>query len=444
MHLYKQFTDNIKHQHLLQQGDHLLLAVSGGVDSVVLCELCHQAGYAFGIAHANFQLRGVESGDDEMFVRTLADKYKVPVHIRLFETEKYATGKKISIQVAARELRYSWFQELLTAGHRWLLTAHHAGDNIETMLMNFFRGTGISGLRGILPKTGSIVRPLLPFTKEEIILFAEKNSLLWREDRSNDSDKYSRNYFRHNIIPLVKNIYPQAEANLMDNAQRFREIEELYQQSVELHRSKLLERKGTEVHIPVLKLKKAQPLHTIIYEVIREYGFSAQQVTDVIQLLDGEQGKWISSATNRIIKNRNWLIIAAHAPESMEFFIIEEGQPEAANGLLKINSLRRNTDPVSSNPMIAHMDASEIAFPLILRKWKQGDYFYPLGMAKKKKISRFLIDQKLSPTEKENVMVLESNKRICWVAGMRIDDRFKVKPKSKNILEIVFAAQDRK
>jgi tRNA(Ile)-lysidine synthase len=439
MELFQHFINHVKHQNLFEKTDHLLLAVSGGADSAVLCELCHRAGYSFSIAHANFQLRGKESDDDEEFVRHLADIYKVPVHVRLFETRQYVAQKTISVQVAARELRYNWFNELLVAGHRWLLTAHHAGDNTETMLMNFFRGTGISGLRGILPKANNTVRPLLPFSKDDIIHFARESNLQWREDSSNISDKYSRNYFRNSIIPMIKNIYPEAESNMRENAGRFREIEVLYNQSLDLHKKRLLEKKGSEIHIPLLKLKKAQPLHTIVHEIIKSYGFSAHQVDDVVHLIDGEHGKFIASSTHRIIKNRNWLIIAEKEPAPTDFIIIEKDQTDAGGGILKINI--SSAVVISTDPLIAHIDSREIIYPLILRKWKEGDYFYPIGMTRKKKVSRFLIDQKLSPTQKEKILVLESNKKICWVAGQRIDNRFRITAATKKIVQLVYNDQ---
>ncbi|MBA4166046.1 MAG: tRNA lysidine(34) synthetase TilS, partial [Chitinophagaceae bacterium] len=387
------------------------------------------------------QLRDKESEADEEFVRALADNYKVPVHVKLFETKKYATEKKVSVQVAARELRYTWFNELLHTGSRWLLTAHHAGDSIETMLMNFFRGTGIAGLRGIQPKMNNIVRPMLPFTKEEVLDFAKENQLAWREDSSNRTDKYSRNYFRNAILPMVKNIYPETENNLLKNVERFSEIEQLYNQSISLHKRKLLETRGNEIHIPILKLKKTEPLRTVVYEIIKPYHFSALQVDDVLQLTDGDHGKFIQSASHRIIRNRKWLIIAANEAANADFVIIEKDQEAAGNGLLNIHQLKNNNAGMSIDPLVAHIDARNIAFPMIFRKWKQGDYFYPLGMQKKKKVSRFLIDQKLSPTQKEKVMVLESDKRICWVAGMRIDDRFRVTLSTKNILELIYNDQ---
>ena len=326
----QEFHEFISNQNLFSPKDKLLLAVSGGMDSVVLCELCYQSGFDFAIAHCNFQLRGEESERDENFVRGVAEKYYKEILVKKFDTKKYAEEHKVSIQVAARELRYSWFYEIVngewsmgngkkdpqTSTHHspltihHIATAHHLDDNIETLLMNFFKGSGIAGLHGILPKQGKIIRPLLFAKKEELKKFAEQNNLQWVEDSSNESDKYSRNYFRHQVIPLIEKIYPKAIDNLSGNINRFREVEILYQQSVAWHKKKLLEQKGNEIHMPVLKLKKAEPLHTILYEIIKEYQFSSAQIDEIINLLESESGKYIQSPTHRIIKNRNWLIIS--------------------------------------------------------------------------------------------------------------------------------------
>lgn len=271
MNLLNDFKAFISRENLFQRKDKLLLAVSGGVDSVALCELCKQAGYDFVIAHCNFQLRGNESERDENFVKALGEKYNAPVFTKRFDTEEYSRQHKCSIQVAARELRYSWFAELTSNlqlptsnpqpfnssphGPTPILTAHHTDDNIETMLMNFFKGTGIAGLRGILPRQGNIVRPLLFATKEELKTFAEQNKLIWVEDSSNEQDKYSRNYVRHKLIPIINELYPQAASNLAGNLQRFREVEYLYRQSMEKIAKKLVQKKGEELHIPTLKLK---------------------------------------------------------------------------------------------------------------------------------------------------------------------------------------------
>ena len=432
MHLLQKFTQFIKKENLFQPKDKLLVAVSGGVDSVVLCDLCKKAGYNFTIAHCNFNLRGEESERDEEFVKELAKKYDVPIFVKSFKTEKYAGENMLSIQVAARELRYKWFNELInqSIGHQinYILTAHQANDNIETLLMNFFKGTGIAGLRGILPKHDKIIRPLLFAKKEELIEFAKENSLDFVEDSSNIIDKYTRNYFRNQLMPLVQQIFPQAENNLLDNLTRFKDIEILYRQAVLSHTKKLIEQKGKEFHIPVLKLLKAEPLPTIIYEIIKDFGFTANQTDEVVKLLQSGSGKFIQSSSHRIIKNRNWLIISPNNTLTADNILIEEKDKiiEYGGGKLKFENHKSGGSQFSPNHSIAQLDSDEIVFPLLLRKWKQGDYFYPLGMKKKKKLSKFFIDQKLSLTEKENIWVLETNKKIIWVVGKRIDDRFKI------------------
>ena len=430
------FINHIRDNRLFQSPGRLLLAVSGGIDSVVLCELCHRAGYLFHLAHVNFQLRGKESDEDELLVRRLAEQYNAPLYVKKIDTNTYAETNNLSIQVAARELRYAWFNELLNEELRYVVTAHHADDNIETVLMNFFRGTGITGLRGMLPVTGNIVRPLLPFHKEELFRFAMENQLMWREDSSNASEKYSRNNFRHTIIPAISKIYPSVEQNLVNNIRRFAEIEVLYQQAIAIHKKKLIEQKGAEVHIPVLKLLKAEPLETIVHEIIKDYSFTAHQSEEVIRLLKGRQGSFVQSPTHRIIRNRDWLIITPNRPPESHHVLIskEEEKIEFAAGVLEMKIVPAGKVNLSSLPGSAFLDVKKVTFPLLLRKWRQGDYFYPLGLAKKKKVSRFLIDQKVSPTDKENVLVLESDRRVCWIVGMRIDDRFKVTDGTKEVL----------
>ena len=455
MDLLKAFQQYIKQQNLFQQKDKLLLAVSGGVDSVVLCELCKQANYDFIIAHCNFQLRGADSDRDEGFVKALGKKYEVEVLVKKFETEKYAAENKLSIQVAARDLRYAWFNELLIkmkndfnpevsneqrATSNWLLSAHHANDNIETLLMNFFKGTGIGGLHGILPKQAHVIRPLLFAKKVELIEFALENQLSFVEDASNAADKYTRNYFRNQLIPDLQKVFPQVADNLLNNIDRFREIELLYQQSVNLAKKKLLEQKGNEIHIPVLKLLKTAALSTLIYEIIKDYGFTAHQTEEVVGLLKSESGKYLQSATHRIIKNRNWLIIAPNDNTRAETCLIEgEGIWPFAMGSLQVKKIADSQASVIPDQSIAQLNAADIKFPLLLRKWKPGDYFYPLGMQKKKKLNRFFTDQKLSLTQKEKTWVIEMDKKIIWVVGLRIDDRFKITDPAKNRLQLTLS-----
>ena len=455
MDLLEKYKSYIKKENLFQQKDKLLIAVSGGVDSIVLCELCHLAGYDFVIAHCNFQLRGEESERDEAFVKKLGEKYGIEVLIKKFDTEKYAAANTLSIQVAARELRYKWFYELLgnsalTIDHSpftWILTAHHANDNIETLLMNFFKGTGINGLKAIVPKHNKLVRPLLFAPKEALIVFAAANHLPFVEDSSNAADKYTRNYFRNQLIPDLQKVFPQVENNLANNLQRFREIEQLYQQSVEGYRKKLLEQKGNEFHIPVLKLQKVTPLSTVLYEVIKDFGFTSHQMPDALSLLQAATGKYVQSATHRIIKNRNWLIISPNESTDAANILIEEnnGMVSFAEGKILIkkeqttNNKPRPTGAsgqAQTTNQVAELDAAKIIFPLLLRKWKHGDYFYPLGMKKKKKLSRFFTDQKLSLVQKEKTWVIEMNKKIIWIVGMRIDERFKITDATKAFLQL--------
>ena len=440
MSLAEKFKAYIQEQHLFHPKDKLLLAVSGGVDSVVLCELCKQAGYEFAIAHCNFQLRGDDSLRDEKFVEALAKKYNVVFHTITFDTAATAKTQKKSIEETARELRYAWFEELrVKNNYSFIVTAHHANDSIETVLMNFFRGTGIKGLHGILPKQGKIVRPLLFAKKEMLTAFAEENKLDFVTDHTNAQSDFTRNYFRNQLIPDVKKVFPAVEENMLANIERFTGAEQLYSQAIELHKKKLLEIKNNEVHIPVLKLQQTKPLLTVLFEIIKVYHFSAHQTDEVAALLQSESGKYVQSATHRIIRNRKWLIISPNKTEDAANILIEATDEKVVyeTGILQIKKLpiTINHQPPTTNEMV-QLDAAAIKFPLLLRKWKTGDYFYPLGMMKKKKLSRFFIDQKLSVTDKEKVWVLESDKKIVWVIGLRIDDRVKITGKTTTVLQL--------
>lgn len=465
--LVKQLKHFVTEQQLFQQQQPLLLAVSGGVDSVVLCDICHKAGYQFVIAHCNFKLRGIESDNDEIFVKNLAKNYGVPILVQPFNTTAYATENKKSIQVAARELRYNWFEQIANNGTvelliqqnkeevatikknqlpTCILTAHHANDSIETLLMNFFKGTGIKGLQGIIPKhqqLKNIIRPLLFATKQQIMQYASENNVAYVEDASNATDKYTRNYFRNQLIPSLTTIFPKVEDNLKDNLQRFSDIEVLYNQAIQLHKKNLIVTKSNEVHIPILKLQKTQPITTVLYEVIKQYGFTAHQTKDVLDVINSSTGKFVQSQTHQAIKNRNWLIIAPIQSIKASTILVQHPNEviQFAAGKLTIQSLA-NTATIQTLPTVAQLNAAAIQFPLLLRKWKQGDYFYPLGMQKKKKLSKFFIDQKLSLVQKEKIWVLEMDKKIIWVIGLRIDNRFKITNITSPQLLITFESLD--
>lgn len=442
MNLLQEFKNYIRKENLFQPGSKLLLAVSGGLDSTVLCELCQQAGYYFEIAHCNFQLRRGESRRDEKFVGELAKKYNVPFHVKVFDTHAAAKVMKKSIEETARQLRYTWFNELLRQSMhlplQHLLTAHHADDNVETTLMHFFRGTGIKGLRGMLPKQGNIIRPLLFAKRTELKLFAEQHGLSFVTDSTNAQNEYTRNFFRNELIPLVSRVFPEAIQNIEKNIPRFRETEILYQQIIDFHKKKLVEQKMNEWYIPVLKLMKTIPLKTIVYEIIKDFSFTSKQVEEVLALLNSGSGKYVQSPTHRVIKNRAWLIISPNQSVTAQNILIEgnDKMVEFEEGKLHIENIHHSSFNMQQLSSVAQLDANNIQFPLLLRKWKQGDYFYPLGMPKIKKLSRFFIDQKLSLPQKEKTWVIEADKKIIWIVGIRIDDRFKITPATKHILQL--------
>jgi tRNA(Ile)-lysidine synthase len=394
-------------------------------------------------------LRGDESERDELFVRNLAEKYNAELFVKKFETEKYAEEKKLSIQVAARDLRYDWFRQLMAESTLERLqvtaTAHHADDNIETVVMNFFRGTGLKGLIGMDVVYEDIFRPLLPFRKKDLLRYAEENNLEYVEDSSNASNNYTRNYFRNELIPAISKVFPNVEENILENIVRFKEVEQVYRKSIDKQIESLVEQNGVEEHIPILKLQKSTSFRTILWEIIKEKHFTAGQVDEVIKLMDANNGSYIKSSSSRIIKNRKWLIITPDPSyREIQHIVIDKGDKIARLSyseqlIFETISATTNLKPQSTNS-VALIDADKLTFPLLLRKWKQGDYFYPLGMQKKKKLSKFFIDQKLSLSDKEKVWVLESDKKIVWVVNQRIDDRFKVLPSTKNLLKITFAS----
>ncbi len=429
---------------LLPPNTKVLLAVSGGMDSVVMADLFHTTKIPAVIAHANFHLRGEESNRDEQFVEALAAFYHLKFIVCEFDTALYAKENKLSIQEAARILRYKWFSELL-AGNKedetlsLIATAHHANDSIETMLINFFRGTGIAGLHGILPVHEKIIRPLIFWKQEKLKLYAIENNISWVDDSSNESDKYTRNYFRHQLIPSIQKVFPDAEENLLGNISRFSEIETIYNEAIQAKKNKLLKQNGEEWILHIAALKKSKALSSILWEILKDFNFTASQVSEAIKLLDSNYGAHISSSSHRLIKHRNKLIIAPLQSKLLQNIFIEKGEEKlttpAGSFYFKIKDAQDFNIPKSAKE--AALDLSKIKFPLVLRSRKPGDYFYPLGMKKKKKVARFLIDQKLTLIEKEKCMVLENaEKHILWIVGLRIDDRFKITDQTKEILLI--------
>jgi len=443
--LFKQFKNNWKENftNISVANANFFIAVSGGIDSCVLLHLMHQLKASIIILHCNFNLRGEESLRDEKFVAALAEKYNIPILIKDFDTENFAVENKISIQEAARNLRYNWFSEILISNNdeqEFLLTAHNADDNIETVLMNVFRGTGIKGLTGIplWDKKNKIIRPLLFALRNDIVAYATENKLAWVEDSSNKKDNYTRNFFRHQIIPLVEQKFTNAKENVLHNISKWNDVATIYAHQLNQYKKTLLIKDKAEYKIPILLLKKSVAYKTVLWELVKEFGFTTNQLHDIVCLLDADNGSFVQSNKYKIFKNRKWLIIATLQTNVAQQILIEETDKNIVfeKGKLSFKSLAAKEIAITSNKSVALLNATEMKYPLLLRKWKEGDYFYPLGMKKKKKLSRFFIDLKLSSTEKENVWVIEMNKKIVWIVNYRIDDRFKIEPNTNNVLRI--------
>lgn len=454
MNLLNQFQQNWKLSFapLILPGQKILLALSGGIDSTVLVHLLQYSGVEMVAAHVNYQLRGAESTRDENFVVSLCESLQIPLLIKRVDTKKYMTEQHLSVQVAAREIRYNWFDEIrlsdVTLADAWVATAHHANDSIETSMMHFFRGTGIEGLKGISPLHNSkkVLRPLLPFFRNQIAQYAVDNGISFIVDSSNLTNQYTRNFLRNTIIPELEKVIPSLQENLFHNTQRFSEVAILYKQAVNQQVKKIVEQKGNECHIPVLKWKKANPLYSITWEIIEPFGFTSAQIPEAIKMLDATNSSFISSPSHRIIKNRQWMIISPVAQREAKHILIEGlGKIPFSGGELTlsihdISSVSNELTNTTGNHLsIEWLDASAIKFPLLLRQWAIGDYFYPLGMTKKKKVAKFLIDARLSKTEKEKIWVLESDKKIIAIIGLRIDNRFRYASTTKELLKLQYA-----
>eukprot|EP01030_Chromulinospumella_sphaerica_P010108 gene10108-9917_t len=406
---------------------------------MALAHLCLHQGLTFAVAHCNFGLRGAEADADEQLVRDWCAANNIVFHHILFDTKKRAAELKAGTQETARVLRYEWFDMLMAEhGYARTVTAHHANDNAETMLLNLFRGTGIRGLHGIRPDNGRLLRPLLFATRAEIAAYAAEASVAYREDASNASDDYTRNSIRHNIIPAAEKLFPNAVLNINETIGRIAEAEVLYQAAVDRACKGLAEQRGKDIYIPLLKLKKQQAISTLLYELSAPYGFLPAQLHMISALMEAETGRYVQSATHRIIRNRNFLVITANVAAETDLITITE-LPATIETATHRYTITTGPMPatVPTEAAIALLDARKVEFPLLLRKKKTGDYMYPLGMGmKKKKLSRMLVDAKVPLHEKENVWVLESNKRIAWLAGMRLDERFKVTEATARVITV--------
>lgn len=437
--MIEEFRKYIEENSLISKSDKVLLAVSGGIDSMVMAHLFLSGRHNVGIAHCNFNLRGSESDKDEIFVRNFALDHNTPFYSERFDTTGFATEKGISIQMAARELRYRWFEEIrVKHNYDSISVAHNLNDNAETFLINLTRGTGIAGLTGMKPKHRFIIRPLLFASRAAIVNYSNLNNIDYREDESNSQTKYTRNKIRHIILPQFREINPSFDTTITDTAERLSEINEIVTEHISEIREKVsVQRLGTIV-FRINMLQGLSPKRTILYELFRPYGISKGQLDDVISLIDAKTGTRLITAGYRLLKNRKELIVT-HSGDDSEGNVEIETVKDFLKypGCISAEIIKVRPDltiPESSN--IACLDADRISFPMLIRKWKHGDSFYPLGMKQKKKLSDYFIDRKYSIYAKDCCRILESEGRIAWIMNDRIDNRFRITSTTKNALFI--------
>lgn len=430
-HMLQQFRQFIKDNRLFTDKETILVAVSGGMDSVALCALFHQSGFKFGIAHCNFRLRGAESDGEETFVKQLASGYGVKFHSKSFETTEYANNRGISIQMAARDLRYEWFEHLLkTEGYNRVATAHHLDDQAETFFINLLRGAGLPGLHGILPKQGNLIRPMLFATRNIIDDFVRINHLPYREDSSNKSRKYLRNRLRHELMPVLTNIDPAFSHKLDNTMHHLRGVEDILNRHLEEVSARLVIRKNDCFYIEINKIKELPPAETWVYLLLQRFGFSPVVLKEIADALDGISGKIFFSTSHRLVKDRDLLIVESLSrlnPDQKEYIIDED-----APGIRLPFPVEFQLLPVAEILPVLHdlnyacLDSGILSYPLTLRRWQKGDSFIPFGMKGKKMVSDFLIDLKLSIPEKEKIWILLSSGEVVWIVGKRIDERYRI------------------
>lgn len=436
--MLKKFKQHL-HQNFpfLEEGK-LLIAISGGVDSVVLAHLCSQLNLNFSLCHCNFNLRGQESNDDEAYVKELAKNLKVPVYTTSFETEKYATKNKVSIQVAARELRYAWFYELLEKkDYEYVLTAHNTDDNLETFIINLTRGSGLEGFTGIPPINNKAVRPLLAFSRDDITLFAIKNEIDWREDKSNASIKYIRNKVRHKVIPILKEINPHVLESFQNTLEYLNESQSIINDATKNISQKIVSYEHNLLKLNCKKLNELPNKKAYLYQLLNTFGFTAWN--DVVDLVSGQPGKQVFSKTHRLLKDRNFLILTTTNESLTEKgpFLIKETSAEISHPIKLTILNTADSTPENKHQIIINKDL--VTYPLSLKKWRHGDAMHPTGMTGSKKISQLFKDKKLSLLDKEKIWLLADAKdHIIWVIGLRQDRRFTADKTATNRLKISF------
>jgi tRNA(Ile)-lysidine synthase len=431
--MLNQFQIHFQNSFPSAKGKRILLAVSGGIDSMVLLDLFQKSAIEIAVLHCNFQLRGEESDQDEQFLATYCKSQSIDFYAKKMDTQKYADQHQLSIQLAARQLRYEWFYEQLTSlNYDYIATAHHLDDSLETFLINLSRGTGLDGLLGIPAINNKVIRPLLPFSREQIVMYASEIGLKWREDASNKTTKYLRNKFRHDVIPKLKEIQPKLLFNFKQTINHLKESQSIILDAVQHFKNKVIIEKEDVLYFDCNAMMQFSNFQNYLYQILSSYGFSAWD--DIYGLIEKQSGKQVMSENYVLLKDRNTLILFPKKPPRQDEFLI---QSKSEIVKIPLNISFCNIDHInntSSNCIF--VDEDKLKFPLSIRKCNIGDTFFPFGMKGTKKVSKFFKDQKISILDKNNTWILCSDNRIVWIIGMRMDDRFKVTNETKKILKL--------
>lgn len=422
---------------LLVEGQKILLTVSGGIDSMVMAHLFAQLPVSFAVAHCNFGLRGTESDADEIFVRDYAQQNQLPFFVKRFDTKCFATENNFSIQLAARDLRYAWFEELTAKeGFDAYATAHNFDDQTETFFINLLRGTGIAGLQGIKPYNGNCIRPLLFATRAQIVDYAFRNNIAYRDDSSNQKDDYLRNRLRHHVLPALRESSDRFESGFKSTFGILKQTHDFIEHEMNRRRSLMMKKEGDYTLIRLNYLRQEAHQHFVLFELLKPFGFNHSTINDILKNIDSTESRHFLSASHRLTLDREHLVMMplTNQEDSSDFFYIKKEDVQMRYPLkLRYSVIPRQELRLKKSADIAQLDYHKLQFPLTLRKWQSGDYFYPLGMRGRKKLSDFITDQKMTAIEKQNLWVILSGGHIVWVVGHRIDERYKVSSATQKV-----------
>ncbi len=429
-------------QGVIDQSKPVLVAISGGADSVALLHILVRSGYECVAAHCNFHLRGAESDSDEAFVRRFCGSLGVPLHVAQFDTLGFASRKRVSIEMAARDLRYEWFFSLLDQlAIPVVAVAHHADDAAETFFLNLTRGTGLRGLAGMKTVQGRVVRPLLSVSRHEIELYCKANGLDYVTDCTNNSDDYARNRIRHHVIPEFKKLNPSFLTTMGGNMSHVAQVLAVFEEQVSIFRSQYVSETPSGVFVDIAGLSMLSNPEPFIYEILQPYGLSPKMIHSVSRsVVECNWGRMFFSPSHRIVVDRKGIFVQGRESisDTEERVVVDTMPtrlPEPISANLRVFDKGDEFVP-SRDPMVMHLDADKVQMPLIFRHWQKGDAFHPLGMRGKKKLSDFFTDSKMSQIEKESAWIVESNGAVVCVLGKRMDDMFKLTPSSSHVLEI--------